>query len=181
MSDHATEQFLLSLAFLARVQPTKTIRPYTNSYWLKHIAENYGCTYPEGHELGPQYVSNPALIAAAIHAGFEYKTYVDELGYDSLNVRFNMSKTSLVDLDCAFRPNGGQAQDRGRRAEMRKSKTLSTVGATGGMAEWFKAHAWKACSPKGVRGSNPRPSASAAAKVSAGCIGGARSEADATP
>ena len=27
------------------------------------------------------------------------------------------------------------------------------------MAEWFKAHAWKACSPKGVRGSNPRPSA----------------------
>ena len=60
LSDHATEQFLLSLAFLARVQPTKTIRPYTNSYWLKHIAENYGCTYPEGHELGPQYVSNAA-------------------------------------------------------------------------------------------------------------------------
>ena len=27
------------------------------------------------------------------------------------------------------------------------------------MAEWLKAHAWKACSPKGVRGSNPRLSA----------------------
>ena len=29
----------------------------------------------------------------------------------------------------------------------------------GEMAEWLKAHAWKACSPKGVRGSNPRLSA----------------------
>lgn len=94
------EEFLLSLAFLARVQPTKTIRPETSSYRLKHIAENYACTYPEGGKLGPQYVSNGAFIAAAIHAGFKYKIYVDYLGYESPNVTFNMSKRSLDVLDC---------------------------------------------------------------------------------
>jgi hypothetical protein len=52
------ESFLLSLAFLTRVQSTKTIRRGTNSYWLKHVAENYACTYPEGEQLRPQYVSN---------------------------------------------------------------------------------------------------------------------------
>jgi hypothetical protein len=41
LGDDAVEQFLLSLAFLARVQPTKTIRPNTNSYSLKHMAENF--------------------------------------------------------------------------------------------------------------------------------------------
>ena len=29
----------------------------------------------------------------------------------------------------------------------------------GGVAEWLKAHAWKACLPKGNAGSNPAPSA----------------------
>ena len=31
----------------------------------------------------------------------------------------------------------------------------------GGVAEWLKAHAWKACLPKGNAGSNPAPSAMA--------------------
>ncbi len=26
---------------------------------------------------------------------------------------------------------------------------------TGEMAEWLKAHAWKACIPQGIQGSNP--------------------------
>jgi hypothetical protein len=34
------------------------------------------------------------LIAAAIHMGFRYKTHVDNLGYDTLNASFNMSKGS---------------------------------------------------------------------------------------
>lgn len=124
LSDYAVEPFLLSLAMLERVKPTKTIRPGTSSYWLKHIAENYACTYPEGNELGPQYVANGVLIAAAIHAGFKIKTYVDERGFDSLNVSFNMSKPSLIDLDCEIRPDGAQAQDRRRREELRRNKTL---------------------------------------------------------
>ena len=33
-----------------------------------------------------------------------------------------------------------------------ESKTL--VGR-GEMAEWLKAHAWKACIPQGIQGSNP--------------------------
>ena len=35
----------------------------------------------------------------------------------------------------------------------------SAVVALGEMAEWFKAHAWKACLPKGNVGSNPSLSA----------------------
>lgn len=40
LGDGVVDGFLLSLAFLARVQPTKTIRLNTNSYSLKHRAEN---------------------------------------------------------------------------------------------------------------------------------------------
>ena len=119
LGNDGIEQFLLSLAFVGRVEPTKTIRPGTGSYRLKHIAENYGCSYPEGGRLGPRYVSNGALIAAAVCAGFRYKTYIDDLGYDSLNVNFNMSKSSLDDLDCQIRPDGACAQGRRFRAEHR--------------------------------------------------------------
>lgn len=125
LGDHATEEFMLSLAFLKRVPPIKTIRPDTSSYWLKHIAENYACTYPEGDQLGPQHVSNGTLIAAAIHAGFKYKTYVDRLGYDLLTVDFNMPKALLYDLDCDIRPNGARAQDRRRQRELQSAANWS--------------------------------------------------------
>src|SRR5260370_1447636 len=82
---------------LWRVQPTKTITSGSGSDRLKHIAENYACTYPEGVKLGPQYVPNGMLIAAAVHMGFKYKTYVDDLSY--ANVNFNMSKRSIDELD----------------------------------------------------------------------------------
>jgi hypothetical protein len=61
---HAAEEFLLALALLSRVQPTKTVTSGSGSYRLKHIAENYACTYPEGGKLGPRYVANGMLIAA---------------------------------------------------------------------------------------------------------------------
>jgi hypothetical protein len=111
---HSVEAFLLSLAFLARVQKTKTIRSGTGSYWLKHIAENYECTYPEGGKLGPTYVPNGMLITAAVHMGFKYKAYVDDLGYDTLNASFNMSKASIDDLDALIRPRSGFAKYRAR-------------------------------------------------------------------
>jgi hypothetical protein len=95
LSDYEVEPFLLSLAYLSRVKPTKTIRQGTSSYSLKHAAERFACTYPEGGKLGPQYVSNGVLIAAAVHAGFKMRTYVDNSGYDSLNVSFNMSRPSI--------------------------------------------------------------------------------------
>ncbi|MER8839182.1 hypothetical protein [Mesorhizobium sp. M0684] len=118
-SDAAVAPFLLSLAMLQRVKRTKTIRIGTGSYWLKHIAENYTCTYPDGDELGPQYVPNGAFVAAAIHAGFHFKRHVDQYGYDEPSVSFNMSTQSLVDLDCEIRPNGARAQDRKSKEEMR--------------------------------------------------------------
>jgi hypothetical protein len=119
-SDGAVGPFLTSLAFVAEVKRTKTIRNGTGSYRLKHIAENFACSYPEGNKLGPQYVPNGAFIAAAIHYGFQYKPCVDELGYDDLNVNFNMSKSCIEDLDCEIRSSGARAQDRKRRAESRR-------------------------------------------------------------
>lgn len=117
---HAAEAFLRSLALLVRVRETKTIRSGAGSYRLKHIAENYVCTYPEGGKLGPAYVPNGMLIAAAVHMGFAYKTYVDDLGYDTLNASFNMSKTVVDDLDAEIRPQTGFASDRARRREAKK-------------------------------------------------------------
>jgi hypothetical protein len=118
--EHAAEAFLRSLALLARVRETRTIRSGTGSYRLKHIAENYVCTYPEGGKLGPAYVPNGMLIAAALHMGFKYKTYVDDLGYDTLNASFNMSKTVVDDLDAEIRPHTGFASDRARKKQSRR-------------------------------------------------------------
>jgi hypothetical protein len=99
--------------------PTKTIRPGTNSYRLKHIAENYVCRYPEGEVLGPRYVTNGAFIAAAIHAGFKHKYFFDHLGYERINVDFNMPKATIDALDLEIRPDSGWAQDQRRKVEMR--------------------------------------------------------------
>ena len=110
--DGSSMQFLLALAFIQRVKAIKTIGSGRGSYGLKHIAENFRCTFPEGAELGPRYVANGALIAAAVHAGFKFRKYFDHLGYESLNVSFNMSKASVDDLDCEIRPNGAVAQSR---------------------------------------------------------------------
>jgi len=127
ISDSTVEAFLTSLAFIAKVKRTKTIRSNTGSYRLKHIAENFVCTYPEGNKLGPLYVPNGALIAAAIHAGFQYRSYVDDLGYDGLNVSFNMSKPCIEALDCEIRPNGAHAQSRKYRTETRRYRSSSSA------------------------------------------------------
>lgn len=123
-SPFVVEEFLRGLAFLSRVQPTITVRSDAGSYRLKHIAENYRCTYPEGMPLGPHYVSNGAMIAAAIHAGFRHKTYVDARGWDMRNADFNMSKAVIDDLDCEIRPNDAVAESRrwleARRKQRRK-------------------------------------------------------------
>lgn len=119
LSPDVTRPFLASLALLAKVVRTKTVRKGTGSYWVKHIAENFECTYPEGEPLGPRYVPNGVLIAAAIHAGFLTKSHYDELGYHSSNVTFNMSKPCLEDLDYVIRPDSSRSQDRRREEERR--------------------------------------------------------------
>jgi hypothetical protein len=109
----AAEAFLRSLALLGRVKETKTVRSGAGSYKLKHLAENYTCTYPEGGKLGPDYVSNGILIAAALHIGFKYKTDVDHLGYNTQNAAFNMSKAAIKVLDAEIRPWMGGRNSRG--------------------------------------------------------------------
>jgi len=125
LDDYAITPFLLSLALLKRVVRTKTIRRGTGSYGVKHIAENFKCTYPDSEKLGPHYVPNGVLVAAAIHAGFMTKSDFDELGYHSLNVTFNMSKPCLDDLDYEIRPDTGRSQDRRRAEERRRLKNVS--------------------------------------------------------
>ena len=113
-------EFLRAVALLSKVSKTKTIRP-SGSYWVKHIAENLNCTFPDGELLGPDYVSNGALIFAALHLGFRYRTHLQAGGYDAPNLTFNMSKKQLVDLDIEVSPNGAYAQDR-RAKEVLKSE-----------------------------------------------------------
>ena len=95
LTDDGVEQFLRALACVWRVAPTKQFTGRHSSYGLKHLAEGLPCTYPEGQRLGPDYVSNGALIAAALHVGFRTKTYTDPVGRLSLNASFNMSLRSL--------------------------------------------------------------------------------------
>jgi len=119
VGDFPVRQFLISLALLSRVQRTKTVRPKTNSYWLKHVAEKYKCTYPDGQPLGPSYVANGAFIAAAAHAGFTIQTHVDDGGYCSLNTTFNMPFSTLAELDIEIRGDGASVFSRRRRASER--------------------------------------------------------------
>jgi hypothetical protein len=115
---HAAEAFLRSLALLTRVTATKTVRSGTGSYRLKHVAENYVCEYPEGEKLGPDYVPNGMLIAAALHMGFKYKAHVDHLGYDTQTLTFNMSKAVIDDLDAEIRPQTGFARGRAQKRQL---------------------------------------------------------------
>ncbi len=119
---NAEEEFLLSLGFLSGIQQTSTIRPGAGSYRLKHIAERFTYTCPGDVSFGPHYVANGSLIAAAIYLGFKYRTGVDQLGYVTPNVEFNMSKTMIDDLDCTFRPDGGLAADRRHRLQRRQGR-----------------------------------------------------------
>lgn len=79
----------------------------------QHLAENSACTFPEGDTPGPHDIPNGALIAAAIHAGFRVKTYTNpDSGGGSPNANFNMSATSLTEMDIDFRPSGARARAR---------------------------------------------------------------------
>ncbi|MEM9010450.1 MAG: hypothetical protein AAGE18_04435 [Pseudomonadota bacterium] len=102
-SSRSVPGFLASTALLSRINETKTIREGTGSYWLKHIAENYECSYPDNEKLGPTYIPNGVFIAAAINSGFRIKTYIDEDGSYNLNVSFNMSVKCLRELDQEIR------------------------------------------------------------------------------
>ena len=101
-SDHGVEEFLRALVCVSRVRSIKRIDRQADSYELKHLAEKTPCTYPEGQELGPDYVSNGALIAAAIYAGFNHRQINDGVKEPSLNANFNMSSSSIRELRAEF-------------------------------------------------------------------------------
>lgn len=78
-----------ALQFLAHVEMRKTNNPRVGtSYGLKHRAEGYIRWTLDRPEIA--YVSNGAFICAALHLGFELRTW------GSPNVTFNMSSRSPV-------------------------------------------------------------------------------------
>lgn len=127
LTDYATSPFLASLALLGRVERTRTVRPGTSSYKLKHIAENFRCSFPSGEELGTVYVPNGVFIAAAIYAGLQLRIHRDEKGREAMNADFNISRRSIDDLDCEIRPDGGAATRR-RAKERAKSRSRFAYG-----------------------------------------------------
>jgi hypothetical protein len=120
LSKDGLDEFLLAFALVRDIPATKTIRSNAGSYRLKHIAERVPYVCSDGTVLGPRYVSNGALIAAALHAGFKMKTYIDQIGCDYINVSFNMSKLVVDDLDFEMRPDGAIAAHRAWLIERRK-------------------------------------------------------------
>jgi hypothetical protein len=108
--------FLLSLVLLREIPKTRTIRPRTNSYWLKHVAEKVEANYPNGARLGPGYVPNGAFIAAAIYAGFACRYRQDRDGEEHPNCLFNMSYRVLAELDARWRLDGDIAEQRREQA-----------------------------------------------------------------
>jgi hypothetical protein len=74
-------EFLRAREYLSYASHRRTINDRVSSYGLKHAAEHYfrDCG------LNDNYVSNGALIAAAIHLGFNYRA-------DGLNAYFNMGR-----------------------------------------------------------------------------------------
>lgn len=126
LSDGSAEEFLRSLVFVQLISPIKSINRRIGSYALKHRAEKLPCTFPGGTILGPHYVANGSLIVAAVHAGFKYKAYIDELGYEDINVAFNMSQTSLDDVLYRFLEESLK-DDRKHRA-VRRLSNAATAG-----------------------------------------------------
>lgn len=116
--DKADERFLLACAFVQRIPKTTTIRHGVGFRRLKHIAENMTLTLPGGEYLGPQYLPAGFLLAAAIHAGFKWKMCRGLDGVTGPEVRFNMLKSAVNDLDVEV-GQSGYAEDR-RRALRRR-------------------------------------------------------------
>lgn len=121
VSDGPVEEFLRGLVLVQLIAPIKTINRRSGSYGLKHRAENLRCSYPGGTALGPAYVANGSLIVAAVHVGFTYKTFPDDLGYEDVNVAFNMSQTSLDDALYRFLGSRGLTEERKQRAARRQT------------------------------------------------------------
>jgi hypothetical protein len=119
LSHGAAEEFLRSLVLVQLIAPIKTFNRRSGSYRLKHRAENLTCTYPDGTTLGPAYVTNGSLIVAAVYAGFTYKTFLDDLGYEHVNVAFNMAQTSHDDALYRFLGSRGLTEERKQRAARR--------------------------------------------------------------
>lgn len=86
--DFAVEEVATAIAFLRQCRKLK--RPNHGSYYLKHVAERWGC------DNGMQaYVTNGALIVAAVFLGF----VVEWEGNYGLNVGIAIADRDVKRLD----------------------------------------------------------------------------------
>jgi hypothetical protein len=91
LSDQGLKEFECALSFVERLAKTKTFRMRGTSYGLKHCAERFCRAGPYRGREDEAYISNGALIAAALASGFKIKR---SCSY-SPNVHINVSLRSL--------------------------------------------------------------------------------------
>lgn len=101
LDEKADERFLLACAVLQGIPKTRTIREAFGFRRLKHIVENMVAKYPDNDPLGPQYLPAGFVLAAAIHEGFDWKLVRGLDGIVGPEVRFNMRKMPLGELELA--------------------------------------------------------------------------------
>ena len=88
------DEVIRGFALCSHFQKTKTECKNYGSYRAKHLAENVAYTLADGTHLDFSYVSNGAMIVAAIASGFHL--YAGDHG--RLNPSFNLSKRSINNL-----------------------------------------------------------------------------------
>lgn len=88
LDDRAVCQFLCAFDVLKKIKPLLSVNKKAGSHILTRLVAGHESTYPDGQIVNIQYVSDGAVIAAAIHAGFTYEK-------NGHHAAFNMSQKSI--------------------------------------------------------------------------------------
>ncbi len=94
LDDSALIGFLRSLELIGRLQHSQKVNARAHSYRLKHIAEKFDFSFPNGEKENWSHVANGSLIAAAIHLGIRIKRHDDD-GELDLNPSFYVTQDSV--------------------------------------------------------------------------------------
>lgn len=86
--ERAARQFLCAVEVMTKIKPLQSINKKADSLMLTRLVEGHEYACPDGQRLKEDYVSDGAVIAAAIYAGFAYEKH-------GVNAVFNMSQKSI--------------------------------------------------------------------------------------
>jgi hypothetical protein len=131
VSIEGIRQVRRALEFLKPFPRTKSIRRAVHSCWLKHLAERHAYVDSDGRTNPPSYVTNGALIAAALILGLSHRVSWHEGIRFGQFVRFNLSLGPLKETDMRLKPDGAlvQARKRKRLARWERQGNWRAIGA----------------------------------------------------